>query len=164
MSLSQAFIPFSYVVLSSPPQNLTGVAIDPHTIQVTWSPPNNVSQLENATNYYIFYRQKNGIIGQWESRGIPLTNNSSFNITRLKPRTWYKIRITVSVLDGNGPASEEISIQTLEGGIVYLFLFKFRIYNLTFICLCFGGFRQNLFKTFASILMIRGHSKGGAHN
>ena len=105
--------------MSGPPRNLTGVAIDPHTIQVTWLPPRKTNQLKNATNYYIFYRKEKGIIGQWEARGIPLANATAFNITRLYPRTWYKIRMTVSVFDGNGPASDEISIETLEGGIFY---------------------------------------------
>ena len=112
------FIPvfFSILVLSSPPQNLTGTALDPHTINVMWFAPSNNSASENATNYYIFYREIGGIVGQWEIRGTPLTN-TSFNITRLKPRSWYKIRMTISALDGNGPASNEISVQTLEGGI-----------------------------------------------
>ena len=103
------------IVLPRPPQNLTGIAISPKTIQVMWSSPSNISQMENVTNYYIFYREYNGVIGQWEARGIP-TANTSYNITRLKPKTWYKIRMSASVTDGSGPASDEISTQTLEGG------------------------------------------------
>lgn len=72
--------------------------------------------MDNLTNLYIFYRKINDVVGHWESRGIPLAN-TSYNITRLKPKTWYKIRMTVSVSDGNGPATNEIMIETPEGGI-----------------------------------------------
>ena len=80
----------------------------------------NISHVQNVTNYYIFYREVKSSIGQWNVRGIPIAN-SSFNITRLKAVTWYRIRMTVSVSYGNGPASDEIVVQTPEGGMLFVY-------------------------------------------
>lgn len=105
-----------FTVLTNPPKNLTAVALDPHTVNVTWSPINDTNQNENITNYYIFYRKVNDNVGRWQTRGVPLAN-ASYNLTRLSPKTWYTIRMTTSMSHGNGPATDEVFAQTPEGGM-----------------------------------------------
>ena len=75
----------------------------------------NVSTISNVTTYFLFYRKKDSNVGVWEVRGISIAAKC-FNITRLKPVTWYKVRMTISVSYGNGPASKELLVQTIEGG------------------------------------------------
>eukprot|EP00795_Rhopilema_esculentum_P001382 gene1382-15786_t len=101
-------------VLPSPPQNLTATPLDPHSINVCWESLVNVSTISNVTTYFLFYREKDSDVGVWEVRGIPIAAKC-FNITHLKPVTWYKVRMTISVSYGNGPASKELLVQTIEG-------------------------------------------------
>ncbi|XP_065064502.1 uncharacterized protein LOC135690773 [Rhopilema esculentum] len=100
--------------LPDPPQNLTVSPIDPNTLHLSWMPPKNLSQYSNLTMYYVFYRENYNEVGQWNVRGLPITS-TEFNITRLTPVTLYTIRMTVSITNGNGPATKEVLKRTSEG-------------------------------------------------
>ena len=105
------------LVVADPPHSLRAQSFSHYTMNITWQPPNNVNSIGNISGYYIFYREKDGPVGQWSAAGVPLLNSTSFLLTDLKAFTPYRIRMTLAVKTGNGPASEEVVNNTIEGGM-----------------------------------------------
>ncbi|XP_066928943.1 uncharacterized protein [Clytia hemisphaerica] len=89
----------------------TAQSYSPFSINVTWSDLNvNTSELYL---YYIFWRQLAVEPATWSVKGF---NNTGPNqLIDLLPATWYGIRISASFQSGNGIATEEIKVITLEG-------------------------------------------------
>ena len=109
----------SILVVAEPPQSLKALSFSYNTMNITWQPPNNVNSIGNISGYYIFYREKDGPVGRWSAAGVPTLNLTSFLLTDLKAYTPYRIRMTLAVKTGNGPASEEVVNQTIEGGMSF---------------------------------------------
>ena len=98
---------------------------------ISWQPPNNVNQIGNLSGYYIFYREKDGPVGKWNAEGVPMLNSTSFLLRDLKAFTSYRIRMTLAVKTGNGPASEEVVNKTIEGSmkIAQYFVYGFALFH-----------------------------------
>ena len=64
--------------------------------------------------YYVFYRRyENGVPLEWHNVGTRLR---SITLDELTPGSQYGIRMLVSVSHGNGIASRERIVRTIEGG------------------------------------------------
>ena len=63
--------------------------------------------------YYVYYRLLDVTPPTWSVKGFPTTGPNV--LIDLLPGTWYGIRIMASVESGNGIATEEFKVATLEG-------------------------------------------------
>ena len=109
------FFPLSLIlVITSPPANLTATGLNGTSINLTWTPPSKIELVPNISKYFIFYRPADSQVGLWEMNGAVI-GSKSHAITDLKPATEYRIRMTISLTTGNGPASGEVTAKTPDG-------------------------------------------------
>lgn len=95
---------------SSPPQNVSSTAADSTSVQLTWIPPESSGQNGIIQHYLISVTETE------TTRQFQLTSSStSATVTSLHPYYTYTFSIA-AVTVGQGPHSEEISVQTLEDG------------------------------------------------
>ena len=83
----------------------------PFSINVTWSDLN-----VNHTTlylYYIYYRRLDVQPPIWTIKGHNTTGPNE--LIDLQPATWYGIRVLACIQGGNGIATEEMKVLTLEG-------------------------------------------------
>lgn len=64
--------------------------------------------------FYVYYREIRKWTPGWEVIGV--NNTASLLLDDLTPGTMYGIRILTAVTSGNGLASDEIQVKTIEGG------------------------------------------------
>lgn len=97
--------------------NFTAVSLTPYSINVTWEEVDNNTVNGEEYTYYVFYRSIKGANKTWRNIG-----SNSFNavINNLEPGMLYGLRMLVAINDGNGIASQEKEIETIEGGIAFL--------------------------------------------
>jgi len=62
--------------------------------------------------YYIYYRLLDSPTRLWD---VVASVNTSRILIDLSPGRKYGIRMTVAIMDGNGIASEEMEVTTIEG-------------------------------------------------
>lgn len=89
------------------------MSLTPYSINVTWNETTNGTVNGELFVYYVFFREIKGSPSHWDNFA---TSNISLTLVNLKPGTLYGLRMTVAILDGNGIASEELEIETIEGG------------------------------------------------
>ena len=107
---------YSFTVVAEPPTDVQAISYDPFSMNLTWTPPKDYDKIVNVSGYYIFYREYDSAPGTWDVAGVPGLNTTSFLLRDLKPFTKYRLRMTLAVRHGNGPASGEIMNSTIEGG------------------------------------------------
>ncbi|TGZ48005.1 Tyrosine-protein phosphatase Lar [Temnothorax longispinosus] len=100
-------------VPGAPPQNVTGKAISPTSILVTWKPP----AAEHSNGRIAYYRLQVIESGRSDSeaRTIKL-NDTRFVLDELKKWTEYRIWVLAGTRIGDGPPSFPILVRTHEDG------------------------------------------------
>lgn len=91
------------------------MSLTPFTINITWEAP--VVNLTGGDFYlfYVYYRQIRKWTPDWDVIGV--NESTSLQLNELIPGSEYGIRVLTAVKIGNGLASEEIRVTTIEGGI-----------------------------------------------
>ena len=103
----------SFLVPSSPPSNVTAVSNDASSIDVSWNEVPSPDQNGVITGYLLFYR---------ESSATTYTNAATMqlklNVQGLFAATSYSLRVLAYNSNGNGIASELITLTTREKGSI----------------------------------------------
>ena len=102
-----------FLVVPNHPPDFKAVSRTPFTIDVEWKHVSNNTLNGKMYLYYIYYRQLDHSDRQWEVAG---TSGTNLTLIDLKPKTLYGMRISVSIEEGNGIASMEKQVWTIEGG------------------------------------------------
>eukprot|EP00514_Thraustochytrium_sp_LLF1b_P008593 CAMPEP_0184539478 /NCGR_PEP_ID=MMETSP0198_2-20121128/18154_1 /TAXON_ID=1112570 /ORGANISM="Thraustochytrium sp., Strain LLF1b" /LENGTH=107 /DNA_ID=CAMNT_0026933009 /DNA_START=365 /DNA_END=688 /DNA_ORIENTATION=- len=78
------------------------------TVDITWTP------VQGATKFKL-YRRK--VPEEWNSANFTEldANSTSFTLEDLEPTSTYQFRIAAVGADGEGPSSEEVTIDTAVG-------------------------------------------------
>lgn len=106
------------VVPGAPPSNVSGEAVSPTAIKVSWEPPS----AERSTGNIIYYKLQVVEAGRSDSEAtvIKIINGTSFVIDELKRWTEYRIWVLAGTSVGDGPASYPITVRTHEDGTFQL--------------------------------------------
>jgi len=83
----------------------------PYSINVTWSDWN-VNQT-SLYMYYIYYRLLAVQPPIWRIKGFYSTGPNE--LIDLTPGTWYGVRVLAAIQGGNGIATDEMKVLTMEG-------------------------------------------------
>lgn len=105
--------PSSLIVPNHPPE-FTAVSRTPFSIDIEWDHVANSTLNGKQYLYYIYYRLLDHPDRLWEVAGTSGTNLTLIDLT---PKTLYGLRISVSIEAGNGIASHEKEVRTIEGGM-----------------------------------------------
>ncbi|KAL1129262.1 hypothetical protein AAG570_013791 [Ranatra chinensis] len=99
-------------VPGAPPQNVTGEAVGPTAVRVSWEPP----PAERSNGRIVYYKLQAVEAGRSDSEAsiIRLNNSTSFVIDELKPWTEYRIWVLAGTSVGDGPSSYPIAVRTQE--------------------------------------------------
>nr|XP_022917798.1 tyrosine-protein phosphatase Lar isoform X3 [Onthophagus taurus] len=98
-------------VPGAPPTNVTGEAVSPTSIRVSWEPP----PAERSNGNIIYYKLQFVEAGRSDSEASIITlNNTSFTVDELKRWTEYRIWVLAGTSVGDGPSSYPITIRTHE--------------------------------------------------
>ncbi|XP_057292100.1 uncharacterized protein LOC130614680 isoform X2 [Hydractinia symbiolongicarpus] len=95
---------------NSPPPQVTAQSDTPFTINVSWDAVNASMINGNFYMYQVFYKKVQD--NTWDNFG---TANESYQLVDLDPGTEYVIRVLAATHSGNGVASSQIIIRTIEG-------------------------------------------------
>ncbi|XP_065160082.1 tyrosine-protein phosphatase Lar isoform X3 [Atheta coriaria] len=97
-------------VPGAPPQNVTGEAVSPTSIQVNWEPPR-----ERSSGKIIYYKLHFVEADRSDSEAsVNKLNATSFVLDELKRWTQYRIWVLAGTSVGDGPASFPITVRTHE--------------------------------------------------
>ncbi|KAL0270992.1 UNVERIFIED_CONTAM: hypothetical protein PYX00_008241 [Menopon gallinae] len=98
-------------VPGAPPQNVSGEAVSPTAIRVTWSPP----PAERSNGPIVYYKLQFVEKDRSDSDATVATLNATeFTLDELKRWTEYKIWVSAGTKVGDGPASYPIYARTHE--------------------------------------------------
>ncbi|XP_043676296.1 tyrosine-protein phosphatase Lar isoform X1 [Vespula pensylvanica] len=98
-------------VPGAPPRNVTGQAISPTSILVTWEPP----PAERSNGRISYYRLQVVESGRSDSEAkVIKLNQTRFVLDELKKWTEYRIWVLAGTSVGDGPPSYPISVRTHE--------------------------------------------------
>ena len=101
-------------VPGAPPQNVTGEAISPTSIRVSWDPP----PVERSNGRIVYYRLQYVEAGRSDSEATTIKlNGTSFVLDELKKWTEYRIWVLAGTSVGDGPPSYPITVRTNEDGM-----------------------------------------------
>lgn len=106
---------FFFLVPNSPPPQVTAQSYTPFSINVSWDAVNASMINGNFYLYQVFYKKVQD--HTWDNFG---TTNRSYQLVGLTPGTEYVIRVLAATHSGNGVASSQIIIRTIEGSKIYL--------------------------------------------
>ena len=117
-SFSKICFSFHHSVPNQPP-DFKAESFSPYTINISWPHVGNETINGEQYLYYIYYRVLKGTDTQrnWQVIG---TGGNNITLFDLEPFTLYGVRMTVSSTLGNGVASQEKEVMTLEGGKIIL--------------------------------------------
>lgn len=105
--------PTPTVVPGAPPQNVTGEAVGPTSIRVSWDPP----PAEHSNGRIVYYKLQIVENGRSDSEAAVITlNATSFVLDELKRWTEYRIWVLAGTSVGDGPPSFPITVRTHEDG------------------------------------------------
>lgn len=105
--------PTPTVVPGAPPQNVTGEAVGPTSIRVSWDPP----PAERSNGRIVYYKLQVVENGRSDSEAAVITlNATSFVLDELKRWTEYRIWVLAGTSVGDGPPSFPITVRTHEDG------------------------------------------------
>eukprot|EP00795_Rhopilema_esculentum_P007218 gene7217-12900_t len=99
----------SPIVPSSPPSNMTAVSNDASSIDVSWNEIPSSDQNGVITGYLVFYRESSAT-----TYTIAATTQLKLKIQGLSAATSYSLRVLAYNSNGNGIASELITLTTRE--------------------------------------------------
>ncbi|XP_017782566.1 PREDICTED: tyrosine-protein phosphatase Lar isoform X5 [Nicrophorus vespilloides] len=98
-------------VPGAPPNNVTGEAVSPTSIQVNWEPP----PAERSNGNIIYYKLQFVEAGRSDSEAsIVRLNATSFILDELKRWAEYRIWVLAGTSVGDGPPSYPITVRTHE--------------------------------------------------
>lgn len=99
-------------VPGAPPLNVTGEAISPTSIRVSWQPP----PVERSNGPIVYYKLQYVEAGRSDSEAtmVKLTNGTSIVLDELKKWTEYRIWVLAGTSVGDGPHSYPINVRTNE--------------------------------------------------
>ncbi|KAK7792967.1 hypothetical protein R5R35_007615 [Gryllus longicercus] len=98
-------------VPGAPPQNVSGEAVGPTSIRVSWSPP----PAERSNGRIVYYKLQSVESGRSNSEAAVTTvNTTSFVLDELKRWTEYRIWVLAGTSVGDGPPSFPITVRTHE--------------------------------------------------
>lgn len=98
-------------VPGAPPQNVTGEAVGPTSIHVSWDPP----PAERSNGRIVYYKLQVVENGRSDSEAAVITlNATSFVLDELKRWTEYRIWVLAGTSVGDGPPSFPITVRTHE--------------------------------------------------
>lgn len=101
-----------YPAPNGPPRNLSGVSTSSRRISLTWDPPHTALLNGIIREYYV------NITDMVTAETQLLSSQSEvFEVTNLHPYSWYKVTVAAYTVD-LGPFSEQITVQTLEDGVL----------------------------------------------
>ena len=107
----------SLPVPSSAPSNVTAVANDATSINVTWDEVPLTNQNGVITGYVVFHKEMTA-----PAYTATATIHRGVKIQGLKAATQYAIRVLAYTSNGNGIASQRIVFSTAEKGNFMLFV------------------------------------------
>lgn len=100
-------------VPGAPPQNVTGEAVGPTSIRVSWQPP----PAESSNGRIVYYKLHCVESGRSDSEAsVTKLNTTSITLDELKRWTEYRIWVLAGTSVGDGPPSYPIVVRTLEDG------------------------------------------------
>ena len=123
----------SFLVPSSPPSNVTAVSNDASSIDVSWNDVPTPDQNGVITGYLVFYRESSAT-----TYTIAATMQLKLKIQGLSAATSYSLRVQAYNSNGNGIASELITLTTREKGSIindsddFVTSYSFAYRNLSF--------------------------------
>ncbi|XP_024084878.1 tyrosine-protein phosphatase Lar isoform X3 [Cimex lectularius] len=98
-------------VPGAPPQNVSGEAVGPTSIRVSWKPP----PADRSNGRIIYYKLQFVESGRSDSEGtITKLNQTSILLDELKRWTEYRIWVLAGTSVGDGPPSYPITVRTHE--------------------------------------------------
>ncbi|XP_066595289.1 tyrosine-protein phosphatase Lar isoform X3 [Prorops nasuta] len=98
-------------VPGAPPRNVTGQAISPTSILVTWEPPS----ADHSNGRIVYYKLQVVESGRSDSEAkVIKLNDTQFILDELKKWTEYRIWVLAGTSVGDGPPSYPISVRTHE--------------------------------------------------
>ncbi|XP_051170943.1 tyrosine-protein phosphatase Lar isoform X3 [Leptopilina boulardi] len=98
-------------VPGAPPQNVSGRAVSPTSILVTWNPP----PAEHSHGRIAYYKLQAVESGRSDSEARLVTlNNTQFLLDELKKWTEYRIWVAAGTSVGDGPSSRPLTVKTHE--------------------------------------------------
>lgn len=105
-----------YTVPGAPPRNVTGQAISPTSILVTWEPP----PADRSNGRIVYYKLQVVESGRSDSEAkVIRLNDTRFVLDELKKWTEYRIWVLAGTSVGDGPPSYPISVRTHEDGMYH---------------------------------------------
>ena len=123
----------SFLVPSSPPSNVTAVSNDATSIDVSWNEVPTPDQNGVITGYLVFYRESSA-----KTYTIAATMQLKLKIQGLSAATSFSLRVLAYNSNGNGIASELITLTTREKGSIindsddFVTSYSFAYRNLSF--------------------------------
>jgi len=115
-----------YTVPGAPPRNVTGKAISPTSILVTWEPP--IAERSNGRIAYYRLQVVESGRSDSEARNIKL-NDTRFVLDELKKWTEYRIWVLAGTRVGDGPPSYPILVRTHEDGMYHRHWLKVSLFT-----------------------------------
>ena len=101
------------LVPSAPPQNISVISLDEHSVLLQWSAPLEGSRNGNLTSYTAYCKANTLEDAVAKSMLVSSTTYTTF-FKNLQPFTKYAVWITASTVAGEGPKSEDIFVITDE--------------------------------------------------
>ncbi|KOC68734.1 Tyrosine-protein phosphatase Lar [Habropoda laboriosa] len=103
-------------VPGAPPRNVSGQAISPTSILVTWEPP----PADRSNGRIAYYKLQVVESGRSDSEAkVIKLNDTQFVLDELKKWTEYRIWVLAGTSVGDGPPSYPISVRTHEDGMYH---------------------------------------------
>lgn len=93
---------------------MSGEAVSPTAIKVSWEPP----PAERSNGNIVYYKLQVVEAGRSDSEATVVTlNQTTFVLDELKRWTEYRIWVLAGTSVGDGPASYPITVRTHEDGM-----------------------------------------------
>ena len=111
-------LPYNWVLYSpgAPPRNVSGEAVSPTSIRVTWEPP----PADRSNGRIAYYKLQVVESGRSDSEAkVIKLNDTQFVLDELKKWTEYRIWVLAGTSVGDGPPSYPISVRTHEDGMYH---------------------------------------------
>ncbi|CAB0009551.1 unnamed protein product [Nesidiocoris tenuis] len=101
-------------VPGAPPQNVTGEAVSPTSVRVSWEPP----PAERSNGRIVYYKLQVVEAGRSDSEAMMIRlNDTSITLDELKRWTEYRIWVLAGTSVGDGPPSYPIVVRTHEDAL-----------------------------------------------
>lgn len=103
-----------YTVPGAPPRNVTGQAVSPTSILVSWEPP----PADRSNGRIVYYKLFAVESGRSDSEASVIKlNKTSIVMDELKKWTQYRIWVLAGTSVGDGPPSFPTTVRTHEDGM-----------------------------------------------